>query len=176
MENMEIKNMEMKNMEIERKYMVKKLPERLEAYPCQIIEQAYLNTKPVVRVRRSNGQYYLTYKGSGLMAREEYNLPLDEDSYRHLLAKADGNIISKKRYVIPLENPQFKEESVSFFKTPALAIELDIFEPPFAPLVIAEVEFPNMEAADAFIPPEWFGEDVTMDSAYHNSTLSMRRF
>lgn len=166
----------MKNMEIERKYTIKKLPENLEAYPCQIIEQAYLNTNPVVRVRQSNDQYYLTYKGTGLMAREEYNLPLDETSYNHLLAKADGNIISKKRYVIPLENPQFKDCVIAFPKTPALAIELDIFEPPFAPLIMAEVEFPNTEMADAFIPPEWFNEDVTMDPSYHNSTMSMRRF
>lgn len=58
-----------------KKYMIKKLPEDLEGYPCKIIEQAYLNTSPVVRVRQSNDSYYLTYKGSGLMAREEYNLP-----------------------------------------------------------------------------------------------------
>ena len=94
-------------MEIEKKYTIKKLPDNLETYPCKIIEQAYLNTAPVVRIRRSDDEYYLTYKGSGLMAREEYNLPLDETSYRHLLEKADGNIISKKRYVIPIENPQF---------------------------------------------------------------------
>ena len=43
------------------------------------------------------------------MAREEYNLPLNKESYEHLLTKADGNIISKKRYVIPLQNPRFKE-------------------------------------------------------------------
>lgn len=75
----------MKNIEIEKKYTIKKLPENLEAYPCRIIEQAYLNTSPVVRVRRSDDSYSLTYKGSGLMVREEYNLPLDETSYRHLL-------------------------------------------------------------------------------------------
>ncbi len=63
----------MENMEIEKKYTIKKLPENLETYPCKIIEQAYLNTAPVVRVRRSDNTYYLTYKGSGLMAREEYN-------------------------------------------------------------------------------------------------------
>ncbi|MFR6560708.1 MAG: hypothetical protein ACLUR5_00530 [Eubacterium ventriosum] len=29
------------------------------------------------------------------MTREEYNLPLNEKSYNHLLTKADGNIITK---------------------------------------------------------------------------------
>lgn len=164
----------MENMEIEKKYTLKRLPENLESYPCKIIEQAYLNTSPVVRVRRSDDKYTLTYKGSGLMAREEYNLPLDAESYRHLLAKADGNVISKKRYVIPIENPQF-DDSCCPVVMPRLYIELDVFEPPFAPLVIAEVEFPGVELANAFIPPEWFDEDVTENIEYHNSTLSRKK-
>lgn len=165
----------MKNMEIEKKYTIKALPENLESYPCKIIEQAYLNTSPVIRVRQSDDSYYLTYKGSGLMAREEYNLPLDEESYRHLLTKADGNVISKKRYVIPIENPQF-DDNYQPLVTPELSIELDVFAPPFAPLVMAEVEFPDIEMADAFIPPAWFDEDVTNDPEYHNSVMSQRTF
>lgn len=165
----------MEHMEIEKKYTIKNLPDNLESYPCKIIEQAYLNTSPVVRVRRSNDEYTLTYKGSGLMAREEYNLPLDKDSYLHLLEKADGNIISKKRYLIPLENPQF-DESFYPLTTPQLTIELDVFAPPFAPLVIAEVEFPGTDMANAFLAPAWFDKDVTQNPAYHNSTLSRKSF
>lgn len=165
----------MENMEIEKKYTIKKLPEDLEGYPCKIIEQAYLNTSPVVRVRQSDDSYYLTYKGSGLMAREEYNLPLDEESYRHLLTKADGNIISKKRYIIPIKNPQF-DDSYSPQTAPSLSIELDVFAPPFAPLVMAEVEFPDIEMANAFIPPAWFDEDVTNNPEYHNAVMSRKRF
>ena len=160
-------------MEIERKFTLKKLPENLETYPCHIIEQAYLNTSPVVRIRQQDDSYYLTYKGSGLMAREEYNLPLDKPSYQHLLQKADGNVISKRRYVIPLENPQFTDDFISF-STPELVIELDIFAPPFAPLIMAEVEFPSEEMANAFLPPDWFDEDVTMDPEYHNSNMSRK--
>lgn len=165
----------MEHMEIEKKYTLKKLPENLEDYPCKDIEQAYLNTTPVVRVRKSDDSYYLTYKGSGLMAREEYNLPLDKESYMHLRAKADGNIISKKRYIIPLENPQF-DDSFHPFSTPSLSVELDVFAPPFAPLVMAEVEFPSKEMADAFIPPEWFDEDVTYNPEYHNSVMSTKKW
>ena len=57
-------------MEIERKFTVTKLPDDLETYPCHIIEQAYLNTDPVVRVRREDDSFYMTYKGKGLLARE----------------------------------------------------------------------------------------------------------
>lgn len=146
-------------MEIERKYLIKeKLPFSPESFPCHLIEQAYLCTAPVVRIRRQDQDYILTYKGSGMMAREEYNLPLTADSYAHLLQKADGNIITKKRYVIPLAD--------------GLSAELDLFEGTFSGLRIVEVEFPTEEAANAFQAPDWFGEEVTFSSAYHNSTLS----
>ena len=78
-------------MEIERKFLIKQLPEDLETYPSQILEQAYLCTEPVVRVRQSDDEYTLTYKSKGLMSREEYNLPLTAESYTHLKKKADGN-------------------------------------------------------------------------------------
>ena len=84
-------------MEIERKYLVSGIPDNIDSYPCRFIEQGYLNTAPVVRVRRDNDNYYLTYKGGGMMAREEYNLPLNKEAYEHLIKKADGNIITKKR-------------------------------------------------------------------------------
>ena len=54
-------------MEIERKFTVRTLPVNLDSYPCRIIEQAYLNTDPVVRIRREDDSYYLTYKGKGLL-------------------------------------------------------------------------------------------------------------
>ncbi len=145
-------------MEIERKFTINKLPDNLEQYPCLTLEQAYLNTAPVVRVRRENDDFYLTYKGKGFLAREEYNLPLNEEAYYHLREKADGLIISKKRYRIP-----YNEK---------LTIELDVFEAPLAPLVLAEVEFESIEEANAFTPPAWFEKDVTEDRSFSNSELS----
>ena len=90
-------------MEIERKYLILHLPEHLTAYPCRIIEQGYLNTNPVIRIRRDNDRYELTYKSGGLMTREEYNLPLTKEAYHHLLPKIDGRLIQKKRFMIPLD-------------------------------------------------------------------------
>ena len=144
-------------MEIERKFLVKTIPDNLSEYKCRIIEQAYLCTEPVVRARKDNDEYYLTYKGRGLMVREEYNLPLNEQAYYHLREKADGIILSKTRYLIP-------------FKT--YTIELDIFDAPYEGLILAEVEFPDESSANSFTAPDWFGEDVTYSTAYHNSTLS----
>ena len=145
-------------MEIERKFLPKKLPEHLENYEMHRIEQGYLNTDPVVRIRRSDDDYYLTYKSKGLLSREEYNLPLNAESYEHLKPKADGRVIEKRRYLIPFDSK--------------LTVELDVFEGDLAPLILAEVEFESEEDANAFIPPAWLGEDVTCDTHYHNSTMS----
>ena len=121
-------------MEIERKFVPVKLPDNLESYPHTRIEQGYLCTAPVVRVRRDGDSYYMTYKGAGMMIREEYNLPLTKEAYEHLIVKADGTVISKTRYRIPIGN--------------------------------------DLTADKSFIPPKWFGEDVTLDPRYHNSNMS----
>lgn len=145
-------------MEIERKFIPTNLPEDLNQFKHHKIEQAYLNTAPVIRIRKQDDEYFLTYKGGGMMAREEYNLPLNEKSYNHLLEKADGNIITKTRFLIPIHD--------------GLTAELDIFEGKFAGMLLVEVEFDSIEQANNFVPPEWFGEDVTNDGRYHNSFLS----
>ncbi len=159
-------------MEIDRKFKIKTLPADLYSYPVKKIEQAYLNTDPVVRVRREDGEFYLTYKGKGMMAREEHNLYLTEEAYYHLRDKADGNIISEKRYLLPLKNQGF---AAGFPQPPedyTLTIELDVFDAPFAPLIMAEVEFGSKDAAEAFLPPDWFGEEVTYNKEYHNSYMA----
>ena len=89
-------------MEIERKFLVTTPPENYRAFPLHEIEQAYLCTEPVVRIRKEDDNYYLTYKSKGLLAREEYNLPLTKEAYAHLLTKADGNVLTKKRYLLPV--------------------------------------------------------------------------
>lgn len=145
-------------MEIERKFLVNQLPDKLNQYQSLLIEQGYLCTDPVVRIRQQDNDYYLTYKSKGFLSREEYNLPLTKESYLHLREKADGYIISKTRYLIPLGL--------------SLKIELDIFHGIHEPLILAEVEFSSEEEAKSFSPPDWLGEDVTYCSKYHNSTLS----
>ena len=151
------------HMEIERKFLIKKeqLPKDLANCSFHKIEQGYLCTDPVVRIRRQDDEYYLTYKSKGLLSREEYNLPLTQESYEHLKPKADGIVISKTRYLIPEKD--------------GLTIELDVFHEDYDGLLLAEVEFESEEQANTYVPPEWFGEDVTYSSAYHNSTLSKGR-
>ena len=180
-------------MEIERKYTIAHLPENLSAYPVRKIEQGYLSTDPVVRVRsdvrfecsadagykKGSAEYYLTYKGSGTYAHEEYNLPLTQESYSHLLSKCDGTVITKTRYNIPISAPKFRNgyDPAADKGTPedfrGLVIELDVFRGAYDGLHFAEVEFPTAAMGDAFIPPEWFTADVTGDRRFSNSFLSV---
>ncbi|MBR5471862.1 MAG: DUF1653 domain-containing protein [Oscillibacter sp.] len=146
-------------MEIERKFLVRQLPPDLEQYPRQRLEQAYLSRSPVIRVRRMDAQHVLTVKGKGFLQREEHELQLSEAEYQQLLARAEGRRIVKDRYRIPCGS---------------YVIELDVFAPPFAPLVLAEVEFSTEEDALSFCPPDWFGAEVTYDPAYTNAALSGR--
>ena len=147
-------------MEIERKFLILRLPEHLDDYPKQRIEQAYLSADPVVRIRRLDDAYILTCKGEGLLTREEREMPLSAAAYRRLLPKAEGTVIEKDRYRI-LCGPY--------------TIELDVFGGALAPLVLAEVEFPTEGEAAAFQPPDWFGTEVTYDPAYTNARLSGRK-
>ena len=149
----------MENMEIERKFLVDTAAFDYKKYPHLELSQGYLSTAPVVRIRKEDDTYYLTYKnknGEGI-AHTEYNLPLTKEAYEHLIEKADGNIISKNRYLIPYEK---------------YTIELDEFKAPFEGLIFAEVEFDSLEEAEAFNPPSWFKEDVTGDKRYSNAYLS----
>lgn len=147
-------------MEIERKFLIKAMPD-LAAYPKRHIEQAYICTDPAIRVRDTDGAYSLTVKGEGFLSREELDLPVSAEAYTSLRAKAEGIVIEKTRYLIPYG---------------AYTIELDVFGGELAPLVVAEVEFPSEDEANAFSPPEWFGAEVTYDPAYSNASMSKNGF
>lgn len=154
-------------MEIERKFTIKSLPVTIEQYEKKELEQAYLCTNPVIRVRKSDEEYILTYKSKhgvvipeGATARscEEVELPLTKEGYEHLKGKADGNVIAKTRYLIPIENGR--------------KIELDVFQGYLNGLMFAEVEFGSEEEAAAYQMPEWFLEDVTFDKRYSNAFMT----
>lgn len=154
-------------MEIERKYAIHDIPGDLEQYYKMKIEQGYLCHNPILRIRKSNEDYILTYKskeGIGeqkdgqAIIHQETELPLTEEAFLNLKNKTDGNMIYKTRYLIPLLD--------------GLTVELDVFEGMLTGLVFAEVEFPNETIADEFVPPEWFGKELSSDKRFSNYHLS----
>ena len=151
-------------MEIEKKYRVLELPKDLEQYDKKVIKQGYLCKGPIVRIRKSNNNYILTYKNrKGIDQRyaiqsQEIEMELTEEAFLHLMTKVDDHLIEKTRYLIPYQEKY--------------TIELDIFEGRLAGLSFAEVEFQTEEEAKNFVKPSWFGEDVSFDKRFHNSYLS----
>ncbi len=148
-------------MEIERKFLVKELPQGMADAKVLHIEQAYISPRPVIRVRHilSGGEesFILTVKGKGRKVREEHELDLDREAYERLLAKKEGILLKKDRYLIPLEG--------------GLTAELDVYEAPYADLKTVEVEFPTEEAMEQFQAPDWFGAEVSEEEHYTNSYL-----
>lgn len=152
-------------MEIEKKFLVQELPEQLEQYDCVHIEQGYLSDNPVIRIRRAGDTYVLTYKSrvseydaaSPVCVNQEVELPLTRESYEHLKEKIDGRMVEKTRYRIDYMNRN---------------IELDVFHGIYEGMILAEVEFPTTEDADRFVPPAWFGKNVSGDRKYTNAYLA----
>lgn len=158
-------------MEIERKYLVRSLPDNLEQYEHIEIEQAYLCTSPTLRIRRMGDAYILTVKerlraGSTAIHNREEEFALSAQSYQQLLSKCDSGRVSKTRYRIDLRQQTGDGSYVG------LTAELDIFHGRHDGLLLVEVEFPNTDTANAFVPPDWFGEDVSTDPCYRNSFLA----
>ena len=134
-------------------------------------------------ITKPSGQY--TEPGSSdkqspsRIGQTEYNMPLTKEAYEHLSSKADGNIITKKRYLIPLNDDAFDEDILeanpelkSAVQNRSIKIELDVFEGVFKGRILAEVEFPTEEAALVYHPAEWFSQDVTGDPQYSNAHMS----
>lgn len=144
-------------MEIERKFLVSTVPDHLERFPSAEIEQCYLSFLPEQRIRKKGKNYYFTEKSDGTLAREEQEREILESDYVALKKKHIGNIIYKRRYVIPLDD---------------LTIELDIYKEVLSGLITVEVEFPSEARANSFEVPLWFGKDITADSRYKNKNLA----
>lgn len=150
--------------EIERKFLVKDMPSIANNNESYLIEQYYISTNPEIRLRMvqnlNNNQvnYYMTQKSDGTKVREEIETEVDKSFYINNQEKMIGHVIRKTRTRIPLENK--------------LIAELDVYHG--IDLRVVEVEFKNKSEADAFIPPQWFGEEVTDDKQYKNKNLAIK--
>jgi CYTH domain-containing protein len=146
--------------EIERKFVVDAAPRGLARHPSSEIRQGYLAVDAdgtEVRVRSRNGGAVLTVKQGAGRSRAEEELEIPMELFDRLWSLTDGRRIEKRRYVVPAEG---------------LEIEVDVYAGRLEGLVVAEVEFPDESAADAFEAPDWFGREVTDDPRFKNQALA----
>lgn len=147
--------------EIERKFVLDAPPQGLDDHPSEPISQGYLalDGDVEVRVRRRGEQAFLTIKAGGGRRRVEQELAIEPAHFAALWPLTEGRRIVKRRYVVPAPD--------------ALVFEVDVYEEELAGLVVAEVEFPDDAAANAFASPEWLGREVTDDPRWKNQALAL---
>ena len=146
--------------EIERKFLVDRLPAELDA--GEPIEQGYLvigEDGVEVRIRRRGATTTLTVKSGPGMVRTEEELELDERRFASLWPLTEGRRVTKTRHVVPLGS--------------GLAAELDVYSGAHDGLLTAEIEFPSLEASEAFQPPAWLSREVTGDRRFANQALAL---
>lgn len=142
--------------EIERKFVVDEIPAGILERPDKI-RQGYLSIEPVeVRVRSRGDTHVLTVKSLGGLTRTEVELPLNAAQFDELWPLVQA-VLEKQRQIVDLAG---------------LLLEVDVYEGKLAGLVVAEVEFGSEAEAESFVPPEWFGREVTDDSRFRNAALA----
>lgn len=150
--------------EIERKFLVTSNSYKDEAFKNTRIIQGFLNTHKdrTVRIRLKGNTGFITVKGSSTndgLSRFEWEKELLKEEAEALLKLCEPGVIDKIRYEVKSGNHIF---------------EVDEFYSENEGLVIAEVEL-NTEN-EAFLKPDWLGEEVTGNIKYYNSQLSKRPF
>lgn len=145
-------------MEIERKFLVDSLPHFVSHCKFTKIEQSYLSKTPQIRIRREDDSFILTHKGEGTLCRSEDEEQITEHEYNSYLASAITHPICKIRYFVPLQDGNIAQ--------------VDKFDGYLRGLITVEVEFSSIEDSEIFIPPSWFGREVTEDENYKNKNLA----
>lgn len=160
-------------MEIERKFLLDKdaIPDLTYFRKC-IIEQAYLSKDPEIRIRKAKESEvetcFLTIKSEGDLARDEFEVKIDVDLYHRLSRCMVSQLIIKDRYYSNLAGiVSCEEKNINNLK-----LEIDIFKGRHFGLAVAEIEFDDELTAKSFIPPVWFGEEVTYNKTYRNKNLA----
>jgi CYTH domain-containing protein len=145
--------------EIERKFLVDAMPP--DPGSGTPIAQGYLpldaGDDVELRVRRKGERTVLTVKRGAGLERDEHEAEIGEDAFEALWSLTEGRRIEKTRYEIEHEGA---------------TIELDEYGGDLAGLLVAEVELDSEQAAEAFRPPEWVGQEVTGEARYSNRALA----
>ena len=143
--------------EIERKFRVARPPEGLG--DGARLRQAYLAVDGGVEVRvRSDGvTHVLTAKSGSGLVRGEVGVPVGAGDFEELWAMAGDRHLEKVRHRVDLGG---------------VTAEVDLYGGALEGLAVVEVEFPTRAEAEAFVPPDWFGDEVTGDPAWSNATLA----
>jgi len=152
-------------MEIERKFLLSGVPPTMRFARREPIRQGYLalDGDTEVRIRISPKGAVLTIKAGRGGVRVEEEIALHARQAEALWELTDGRRVQKTRRRVRLAGPASGRDLVA---------EIDEYAGALDGLVVAEVEFPDEEAARGFQPPRWFGRELTDDWRYANRSLA----
>lgn len=140
------------------------------------IEQGYVIASPEgeqLRIRRADESCYLTVKKGSGVEREEYESRITEELFDLLWPATEGARIEKTRYRVSFDQFYLDEAlDAAGLEDERLTVEIDRFGRVHEGLYLIEVEFPTSESAEEFVPPGWFGREVSTDLRYTNSSLA----
>jgi adenylate cyclase len=152
-------------MEIERKFLVVNDSWLPLVQAATLFQQKCLlrdASGSTARVRLRDGKAIVTLKGppsKDNLSRSEFEWEVPLDQGTEMLQAFPGPGITKTRHKVPYTGVLF---------------EVDRFHGHNSGLVVAEVEFPSREAAEAFTNlPSWLGAEVTTDKRYSNALLEI---
>lgn len=159
--------------EIERKFLVDDpagVP-RADG-PGMLLRQGYLaeDGDVQVRVRDAGGATTMTAKVGRGVSRHEVEVTIGRADFDALWVATAGRRVHKTRHRIPLGAAADTDAAAPV--ADRLVAELDEYGDDLAGLWLVEVEFPTLDAAEAFTPPAWFGREVTGDAAWSNAALA----
>ena len=147
--------------EFERRFLLKDKNILKLGLPMKHISQTYLKIgQSEKRIRCVNGnQYFWTEKHGIGQIREEFETEISKQEYDYFLKNFKlGNTIEKDRYSIDLCG--------------AKKCEINIFTKP-KEIDLVEVEFESEEDMKNFIPPNWFGQEVTSDRNFNSYEIAL---
>lgn len=158
-----------KHFEIERKWLVNfsKLPENLDSFPNKKLVAGYYRgeNNEKIRVRQEGDKYFKVIKGQRMnegMVRDigPGDIEITKEEFEKLWSKTEGKRLSKIRYYIPIQG---------------FIIELDVYDDfKNEGFYTVEVEFASIDEGKKFIPPVWFGREVTNKKGYSSRSLASK--
>jgi CYTH domain-containing protein len=153
--------------EIEKKYLLPVFPAKeladneLKLVSKQYIYQTYLafSEDQEIRVRRlvdhdGSSHYTHTFKSGHGLVREEIEYDISEAIYKQLLDKTKLVPLEKIRTTVEQQGQLFEIDEYK---------QID--------LLVVEAEFPDVEAANRFQVPAWFGRELGQEEEFRNKSL-----
>jgi len=148
---------------IERKFLVRpsQVPVELGQYTQSELHQGYIvaNDDTQVSLTREGEECFITVEPGQGTLQSVYKGAIPQETFDMLWLTTEDRRLERVRYYIPGADD--------------LTYELDIYRGNLEGFVAVRVAFKDVETAERFQSPSWFGSDVGGDPRYGDSNLAV---